>query len=148
MSEFHSGSLSPPRSEGHRGNFPPSDWRLEVVATGTHPSVHDPKRVGEDRQYRFHPTAGYVQRADDHSQAGTVRDAAVGSVTEVAGSVPIRQVPAWCWPLLGTSFSGFVAVGGGGGGMNSFAIMPPPTRPSLPRRKSWVEIDRPGPLDR
>jgi hypothetical protein len=29
-----------------------------------------------------------------------------GSVTEVAGSVPIRQVPAWCWPLLGTSFSG------------------------------------------
>ena len=23
---------------------------------------------------------------------------AVGSQTDVAGSVPIRQVPAWCWP--------------------------------------------------
>ena len=32
-----------------------------------------------------------------------------GSVTEVAGSAPIRQVPAWCWPLLGTTFSGWDA---------------------------------------
>jgi hypothetical protein len=29
--------------------------------------------------------------------------------------------------------------------MNSFAIMPPPTRPSLPCRKSSVEIGRAGP---
>jgi hypothetical protein len=28
--------------------------------------------------------------------------------------------------------------------MNSFTIMPPPTRPPLPCRKSWVEIDGPG----
>ena len=55
----------------------PTGWGSEVVATGTHPGVHDPERVGEDRQHRVHPAVGDVQRAVDHPQVRMAPDPAV-----------------------------------------------------------------------
>jgi hypothetical protein len=58
---------------------------------------------------RFTPAVRHVQRTVDHSQVRIPQTRPQGSVTEVPGSVPIRQVAAWCWPLLGTTFSGWEA---------------------------------------
>jgi beta-phosphoglucomutase-like phosphatase (HAD superfamily) len=51
--------------------------RLDVGATGSDPGVHDPERVGEDRQYRVHPAVGDMQRAVDDPQVGMIPDPAV-----------------------------------------------------------------------
>ena len=61
---------------------------LKVVATRLHPGMHDPERIGEDRQYRIHPAVRHVERTVDHSQVRMPQTQPQGSVTEVAGSYP------------------------------------------------------------
>jgi hypothetical protein len=71
--------------------------------------MHDPERLTKIVRTGFTPPFVTCSEPSITRKFGCPQTRPQGSVTEVAGSVPIRQVPAWCWPLLGTTFSGWEA---------------------------------------